>query len=156
LYSYLEPRIELEATAGSITIVDDANKTSLVDESRLRKEAAEPVETEAEQIEFVIEEVLRGFSLIDEINTEAENIQLETAHEEQEENIEEVMEEANDEAAEIIEDADSSSEAADDVEDVMEDAAEAIIEINKGHDREVQKIARTTSMANITNATVKD
>jgi len=81
LYSYLEPRIELEATAGSITIVDDANKTSLVDESRLRKEAAEPVETEAEQIEFVIEEVLRGFSLIDEINTEAENIQLETAHE---------------------------------------------------------------------------
>jgi len=138
-------------TLGSISVVDQDNMGS-----ELKLKSVVPVSSPAEQIESVIDQVKEGFELIAEINAEAEEEQIEDTQDKQEDAINEVMEEANDEAADIIEDEDDASEAAEEVEEVMEDAADAIADINKGHDREVSKIAKTTFVAEITNETVKD
>mmetsp|Transcript_32553 Transcript_32553/g.40342 ORF Transcript_32553/g.40342 Transcript_32553/m.40342 type:complete len:220 (-) Transcript_32553:220-879(-) len=66
------------------------------------------------------------------------------------------MEDANDDAGDIIEDEDDASEAAEEVEEVMEDATDAIGDINKDHDSEILKIAKTSFMAELTNDTVMD
>ena len=155
LISNLADKIEEQVGLGAISVVDKDNIAD-IDDAILDFAEVIPVETPAEQIESVIEQVKEGFELIAEINEEAEKKQVKKAQRKQKKLIDEVMEEANEEAAEIIEEESDAEEAAEEVVEVMEEAADEIKDINEEHDGAVATTAKTTFVAEITNDTVKD